>query len=88
MPGMPVTGTDVNFIAGQLSSRLKRDIQESRSFKAYLDSKTSQELLDIGMTQLEIDTIKSAFSSEMDSIITDFEALVFIDRLWGTGVTL
>ena len=70
--GYPVAKTDVDSNAGQMALTLRNNFGAIRNFKLWLDTRTDQDLINLGYTAGEVSTLKSAFS-DMDQLRTIWE---------------
>lgn len=86
MPGIPYTAADIRAAVGSISNALRVDIARADNFKASLAGIVDADLISLGLTQAEIDIIKSTFNVELPTISTPFKSLIFIKKCWGLGL--
>lgn len=70
--GFPALKTDIDARSGQLALTLRDTFRSIQLFKAWLDTKTDQNLLDLGYNQGEVNTLRSAMA-DLDQLRTVYE---------------
>lgn len=94
MAGIGVTKEQVNAVAGQIALDIADTGQRVQAFKAWLDTKTVEDMERMGFTTEEATLIKSAYADAFQHIAIftgqatlaqpkDFR--VFLQQLWGFG---
>lgn len=73
--GYAVSKNDVDGKAAGLALSLRNDFDGIRHFKIWLDTKIDAELITLGYTQAEVNTLRSA-AADMDQLRTIYEGLV------------
>lgn len=60
--GYPASKSDIDNRAGSLAVAVRDDFSKVRLFKAFLDSHTDQNLIDLAYVQADINTLRSAYA--------------------------
>jgi hypothetical protein len=95
MAGIPFNKESINHDLGSVTRQVYASLDNVRKLKIALDGAPNQTLLDIGFTQNDIDTIRSAFT-DLDNLrqifeggrnqMTAYDFRTFARRLIGTGL--
>lgn len=95
MAGVPFNKDSINHDIGSVTRQVYAALDNVRKIKIALDGAPNQVLLDVGFTQNEIDTIRSAFA-DLDNLrqvfeggrnqTTAYDFRTFARRLIGTGL--
>jgi hypothetical protein len=73
--GFAAAKADYDQRAGGLAMALRDDLARIAAFKAHLDTRTDANLIALGFTQGEVDTLRSAFG-DLDQLRTIYEGSV------------
>jgi len=84
--GKQFTSADLKTTAGNLASMLRDISQDGLDFKIQLETWPDVDLLDLGLTQDEINAIKGFFVGDLPAIASSIQASTWIKQLLGTGV--
>lgn len=94
--GIVATIQQVNDMAGTTARAVKVALERVREFKSWLDAQSDADLIALGYTQADVDTLRSAYGdlahladvfagAGTQGVAKDFRA--FAKRVWGLGVT-
>lgn len=86
MPGIPYTAADIKYAVGNISNSLRADLVRADNLKAFLATIVDADLISLGLTQAEVNIIRSAFATELSGLYTTFKTLTFIKQCWGLGL--
>jgi hypothetical protein len=84
--GRQFTADDVKRTAGQLAAMLTQTAEDGEGFRVQLESWPASDLIELGLTQPEIDAIKGFFIGDLPTITAQLRASTWIKQLLGTGV--
>ena len=70
--GFPTTKADIDSRVGVVAMNLRDVFNDVKNLQAWLATQTSQNLIDRGYVQGEVDTIKSAYT-DLDKLRTIYE---------------
>jgi hypothetical protein len=84
--GKQFTADTLKETAGNLASMLKDITQDGLDFKVQLESWTAGDLIELGLTQPEIDAIKGFYIGDLPAVASALQASVWLKMLVGTGV--
>ena len=70
--GLPVTAAEINNVAGSLIRGLFASMKSVTQFKAFLDTKSENDLVLLGFTTAEVAILKSAFV-DLAALVAVFE---------------
>lgn len=84
--GKTFTALDLQITAGNLASFLRDHAQSAMDLKVQLESWTDADLIELGLTQPQIDAIKGFFIGDMPAIHNQINASTWIKQLVGLGV--
>jgi hypothetical protein len=84
--GKQFTAADLKATAGNLASMLRDITQDGLDFKAQLETWTAEDLIELGLSQPEIDAIKGFFVGDLPAIASALQSSTWIKQLLGTGV--
>ncbi len=86
MAGRVFTAEDLKRTAGDLASVLTDTIENGSAFRVQLESWPASDLIELGLTQPEIDAIKGFYVGDLPAIAAQVQASTWIKQLLGTGV--
>lgn len=84
--GKQFTAADLKATAGNLAALLTGVTQDGLDFKSQLETWTAEDLIELGLSQPEIDAIKGFFVGDLPGIAASLQASTWIKQLLGTGV--
>jgi len=84
--GRPVTGDDVKMTAGRLATMIRDAMQDGNDFRVQLESWPDPDLMELGLTQPEINAIKGFYIGDLPQMTALLQASTWIKQLLGTGV--
>lgn len=84
--GKTFTKDDLKFQAGRLATDLTNIVQECGDYQRQLQSWPDADLLELGLTQDEINAQKGFFIGDLPAIQTALNNSTWIRQLLGTGV--
>lgn len=65
--GFPTDKANIDGKAGNIALQIRDGLIEASRMKAWLDSKTAQDLIALGYVQADVDALKSAFT-DLDNL--------------------
>jgi hypothetical protein len=86
MAGRTFTAEDLKNTAGNLASVLTDAIEQGSAFRVQLESWPDPDLIELGLSQPEINAIKGFFVGDLPPIAAQLQASTWIKQLLGTGV--
>jgi hypothetical protein len=86
MAGTTFTAEDVKRNAGNLAAVLRDTVQNGNDFRIQLESWPDPDLIELGLTQPEINAIKGFFVGDLPAITALLQQSTWIKQLLGTGV--
>jgi len=86
MAGKTFTKDDVKRTAGQVSAALTDLVQQANDFRVQLESWPDPDLIELGLSQPEINAIKGFYVGDLPAITAQLQASTWIKQLLGTGV--
>jgi len=84
--GKQFTAADLQSTAGALASVLRDISQDGLDFKTQLETWPDADLIELGLTQDEINAIKGFYVGDLPAIAAALQASTWIKQLLGTGV--
>jgi hypothetical protein len=84
--GKQFTAADIKLTAGNLASMIVDHCQSGQDFGGQLGTMADADLIALGLTQPEIDTIKGFYGGELPGIITLIKNSFHLRSLLGLGV--
>jgi hypothetical protein len=84
--GRPVTLDDIKGTAGRVATMIRNAVQDGEDFRVQLESWPDPDLIQMGLTQPEINAIKGFFVGDLPQIAALLKASTWIKQLLGTGV--
>lgn len=84
--GRTFTAPELKQTAGNLASQIRDHTQSGLDLKSQLESWTDADLVDLGLSQGEIDAIKGFFIGDLPAIADLLAASTWIRQLLGLGV--
>lgn len=84
--GKPVTASTIKMTAGDLATRLRDAAQEGLNFQLQLQTWPAADLIELGLTQAEIDAIKGFYVGDLPAIADGITASTWIKQLLGLGI--
>ena len=84
--GKQFTAADLKTTAGSLASFLTDTAKNGLDFKMQLETWPDADLIDMGLTQDEINAIKGFYVGDLPAIAAGLQASTWIKQLLGTGV--
>jgi hypothetical protein len=84
--GKQFTADDVKRTAGQVASILTDYVQQGAEFRIQLESWPDPDLIELGLSQPEINAIKGFYVGDLPAIAAQLQASTWIKQLLGTGV--
>ena len=84
--GKQFTADDLQRTAGDLAALMRDAVQRGSNFKVQLESWPDAELIDLGLSQEEINAIKGFFVGDLPAITALVQSSTWIKQLLGTGV--
>jgi len=84
--GKPFTTFDIKLTAGNLATRLRDAAQDGLNFKAQLETWPDADLIEMGLTQDEVNAIKGFYVGDLPAIAGAISASTWIKQLLGTSV--
>lgn len=86
MAGIEPTAADINYACGQSCLTLTLEFQKAANINAYLQGKTDQELIALGLDQAAVTLLKSAFADLAYMKQTAFDSSQNVKKLVGLGI--
>jgi hypothetical protein len=84
--GKPFTADELQLTAGNLAAMLRDHATDGMQLKAQLETWPDADLIELGLTQPEINAIKGFFIGDLPAIYNLLVASSWIKQLLGTGV--
>lgn len=84
--GRQFTVEDVQRTAGNLAAQLLQATQQGSNFRVQLESWPDADLVELGLSQEEINAIKGFYVGDLPAIATLLSQSVWLKQLLGTGV--
>ena len=84
--GKQFTAADLKTTAGNLASMLRDIAQDGLDFKTQLETWPDADLIELGLTQDEINAIKGFFVGDLPAVAAALQASTWVKQLLGTGV--
>jgi len=84
--GKQFTADDVKTRAGDLASMLQTHMQDGNEFRVQLESWPDADLVELGLTQDEVNAIKGFFVGDLPPMYSQMAASTWLKQLLGTGV--
>jgi hypothetical protein len=84
--GRQFTSDDLKLTAGDTAALLTDAIQRSNDFRVQLESMPDPDLIELGLSQPEINAIKGFYVGDVPALTAQLQASTWIKQLLGTGV--
>ena len=84
--GLTFTAADLMQTAGTLATHLRDRTQDGLDLKTQLESWTDADLIELGLSQPQVDAIKGFFIGDLPAIASTLAASTWIKQLVGLGV--
>lgn len=84
--GRQFTVEDVQRTAGNLAAQILQATQQGSNFRVQLESWPDADLVEMGLSQEEINAIKGFYVGDLPAIAALLASSVWIKQLVGTGV--
>jgi hypothetical protein len=84
--GRQFTADDLKRTAGNLAGVLTQAVEDGQGFRVQLESWPDPDLIELGLSQSEINAIKGFFVGDLPMIGAQLQASTWIKQLLGTGV--
>jgi hypothetical protein len=84
--GRTFTADDLQRTAGDLATILRDTVQRGDNFAIQLQTWPDADLMDLGLTQEEINAIKGFFVGDLPAIASALQGSTWIKQLLGLGV--
>ena len=84
--GKQFTAADIKDAAGKLATWLQNSLTDSSEFHVQLESWPDADLVELGLTQEEINAIKGFFVGDLPAMTTAFQNSAWVKQLLGTSV--
>jgi hypothetical protein len=84
--GKQFTAADLKATAGNLAAMFTGIAQDGLDFKTQLETWPDADLIELGLTQDEINAIKGFFVGDLPAIAAALQASTWVKQLLGTGV--
>jgi hypothetical protein len=84
--GKQISADQIQQTAGDLAAVLRDTVQRGNSFRIQLESWPDADLIEMGLSQEEINAIKGFFVGDLPGIANLLTASTWIKQLLGTGV--
>jgi hypothetical protein len=84
--GKQFTAADLKNSAGQVAWMLTQATEDALGMKAQLESWPDPDLIELGLSQEEINAIKGFYVGDMPAVAAQLQASTWIKQLLGTGV--
>jgi hypothetical protein len=84
--GKQFTAADLKNSAGHVASMLTTFVEDALGLKAQLESWPDPDLIELGLSQPEINAIKGFYVGDMPAIAAQLQASTWIKQLLGTGI--
>jgi hypothetical protein len=86
MAGRSFTAEDLKRTAGDVAALLTDTVQRANDFRLQLESWPDPDLVELGLSQSEINAIKGFYVGDIPAITAQITASTWIKQLLGTGV--
>jgi hypothetical protein len=84
--GKQFTAADLKTSAGHVATMITQFVEDGIGLKSQLESWPDGDLLDLGLSQEEINALKGFYVGDLPAIANLLTASVWIKQLLGTGV--
>jgi hypothetical protein len=84
--GKQFTSDDLKNSAGYVAALLMQATEDALGMKAQLESWPDPDLIELGLSQPEINAIKGFYVGDLPAIAAQLQASTWIKQLLGTGV--
>ena len=84
--GKQFTAADLKATAGNLAAMLTGIAQDGLDFKVQLETWPDADLIELGLSQDEINAIKGFYVGDLPAIAAALQASTWVKQLLGTGV--
>jgi hypothetical protein len=84
--GRQFTAADLKLTAGDLAALLTDTVERAQGFRVQLESWPDADLVELGLSQQEINAIKGFYVGDIPAIAGQLQASTWIKQLLGTGV--
>jgi hypothetical protein len=85
MAGLNPTATEIQAQAGGIALTLKIYFDKAVSLNQFLLTKTTEELVALGIPEADVALIKTAYADLAYMKWAAFDSSTFVKRLWGMG---
>lgn len=83
--GKQFTADDLKFTAGQVATVMRNAIQSAWAYRLQLESWPDPDLVELGLTQDQINAQKGFYLGDMTDIYDKFINSAWVKQLLGTG---
>ena len=83
--GKQFSADDLQRTAGDLAALMRDAVQRGTNFKVQLESWPDAELIDLGLSQEEVNAIKGFFVGDLPAITALVQSSTWIKQLLGLG---
>jgi len=84
--GKQFTAADVKSTAGHVATMLSQFVEDGLGFKAQLESWPDADLIELGLSQSEINAVKGFYVGDLPAIAALLQGSSWVKQLLGTGV--
>jgi hypothetical protein len=84
--GNQFTVEDIQRTAGALATQIRNAVQSGSDFRVQLESWPDADLIELGLSQEEVNAIKGFYIGDLPAIAAQIQASAWIKQLLGTGV--
>jgi hypothetical protein len=84
--GRQFTADDLKNRAGYIAALLTQAVEDAAGLKAQLESWPDPDLIELGLSQPEVNAMKGFFIGDMPAIAAQLQASTWVKQLLGTGV--
>jgi hypothetical protein len=86
MAGKQFTADQMQSQAGDLASLLRDTLERSNNYRIQLESMPDADLIELGLSQEEVNAIKGYFIGDIPTLFNQFASSSWVKQLLGTGV--
>lgn len=83
--GKQFTAEDLELTAGQLALLIRNALQQGDNYRIQLESWTDGDLMELGLTQEQINAQKGFFVGDLPALVSAFAASAWVKQILGTG---
>lgn len=84
--GLSFTSDDLKRTAGQLATTLRNALQQGNDFRVQLESFPDPDLLELGLSQEQINAQKGFYIGDLPALVDGFAASAWVKQLLGLGL--